>query len=327
MQLTIKPYGTIHFLKEIPREHIHYKIPGTEPYFVNGKYGTVLYQSKNTGQYRVLYGNINAREDFELIIEDNLPWMGMHLQIESSLWICDDRSIRFLKQGQFEFGYFPNLSTTYHFKRGNTYTLFYLLPRLEFLQPLKLKSFQLFLEMIEGSKVAVFLCSGTPSHIFLLDCIDCLRSRPNDNSIVEKMLKIIDFICEHPVADIVNDPNRIEQIYQAKKNIQEHPEKRINLKKLSKIAGTNEKYLKRDFKKVFGVTPFSYYRYIRNYNIKRLLVTTDYSISEIAYHMGMGDTTSFYHAFDSISHLTPMEWRRKAREDKSCCQDWIEGLD
>ncbi len=74
---------------------------------------------------------------------------------------------------------------------------------------------------------------------------------------------------------------------------------------LSKLTGINEYKLKKGFKELFGTTVFGYIHNCRMSLAKRLLLGTDKSAKEIAYHTGYSSPQHFSKAFKKQFGHTP----------------------
>ena len=74
---------------------------------------------------------------------------------------------------------------------------------------------------------------------------------------------------------------------------------------LAKLIGINEYKLKKGFKELFGTTVFGYIHNCRMSLAKRLLLGTDKSAKEIAYHTGYSSPQHFSTAFKKKFGVTP----------------------
>ncbi|MGH4038216.1 MAG: AraC family transcriptional regulator [Sphaerochaeta sp.] len=85
--------------------------------------------------------------------------------------------------------------------------------------------------------------------------------------------------------------------------------KKITLDDLSRIACYDKKYFCELFKKLSGKTPI---QYLNSYRIEfagELLLTTQLSITEIAYQSGMEDVSYFSKQFKRYKELSPRQYR------------------
>lgn len=68
-------------------------------------------------------------------------------------------------------------------------------------------------------------------------------------------------------------------------------------------------YLSRLFRKAYGLTPTDYIRKVRIDASKRLLVSTNISVSSIAMNVGFQDPNYFYKVFEKQTGMRPSEYR------------------
>lgn len=325
MRLSIPTYGPLHFEHVIPSGLMYLRVNSTVPYYTEGNYGSILYQVKETAHYRFVHTHISAKEDFQLVMEDKNLWMGLHLQMENHLQTCHPEDKHFLKQGQLIFAYFPEINATSHFrhlKKMDSYTMFDLCPSAPLFESMHLELYNGFLRFARQGR-PYYLANAIPAYMYLWDSIHCLMSRPGDRSIIEKILRIFEKDFSHPPPMPVQEPRRIECMFEARQLIRQSPQKQIFIPQLAKKVGVNVKYLKKDFPNVFGMTPGAYFRYVRNYELLRLLATTEEPLHVIADILGLSGPWAINHLFASISRMTPLEWRRWAKENGSYCRDWI----
>lgn len=87
-------------------------------------------------------------------------------------------------------------------------------------------------------------------------------------------------------------------------------QKDIDLKKASQMVNLSYYHFSRHFKKVIGQSFTEYLNFIRVLEAKKLLLTSDLNISEIAYQVGYSNVSSFNRAFKKINGITPGEFER-----------------
>jgi YesN/AraC family two-component response regulator len=85
----------------------------------------------------------------------------------------------------------------------------------------------------------------------------------------------------------------------------------IHISELASIEHYNENYYREWFKKQMGVGPTLYIQKLRIEKAKELLVTTCYSITEIAAQVGYNHSSSFNRVFNQHEELNPKEYRNK----------------
>jgi YesN/AraC family two-component response regulator len=92
-------------------------------------------------------------------------------------------------------------------------------------------------------------------------------------------------------------------------------DKRVSLKDAAELVALSPKYLSRVFKETTG-TGFDEYRLmVRIDKAEELLVTTDYSVEEIAYRVGYENAESLARLFKKMRGCTPTTHREKRRAE------------
>ena len=80
---------------------------------------------------------------------------------------------------------------------------------------------------------------------------------------------------------------------------------------VAEACGVSRKTLCTRFKQETGETFASYVRRLRVERARRLLDTTDYEISQIAYQTGFSSQSHFQNVFKHLTGETPREWRTR----------------
>lgn len=93
--------------------------------------------------------------------------------------------------------------------------------------------------------------------------------------------------------------------------INEHYEEDICITKLSSIEHYNPTYYSEWFKKQTGVSPSDYIQRVRIEKAKELLLTTNYSIGDIASQVGYDHNSSFTRIFRKLEKESPNAYRKK----------------
>lgn len=88
---------------------------------------------------------------------------------------------------------------------------------------------------------------------------------------------------------------------------------RHTLHDLAKLIGTNECYLKKDFKDIFGMPVRAYQRKIKMEKANTLLLNTSKSIEVISAQLGYKHITHFTAAYKKYYQMTPGETRRGSK--------------
>ena len=90
----------------------------------------------------------------------------------------------------------------------------------------------------------------------------------------------------------------------------------INVREASNMMGMSYSYFSKYFKKVMGKNFITYINYVRIKEAEKLLLTTDKSISEIAYEVGFGSANYFIRTFQKERYISPLQFKRKNSPNK-----------
>lgn len=101
-----------------------------------------------------------------------------------------------------------------------------------------------------------------------------------------------------------------EIVSKAIKYVQEHIQEDITLVKVSGEVFCSPQYLSYLFKRITGENFSEYIIRVRIKNAQRLLVTTQYSVSEIASMVGIGNSSYFSKVFTKITGISPVRYRK-----------------
>jgi AraC-like DNA-binding protein len=105
---------------------------------------------------------------------------------------------------------------------------------------------------------------------------------------------------------LLNEDDR-EKIVQAREILLQHIGQPITIKELSRKVATNECYLKKGFKEVFGTTIFDFYQGQRMEHAKYLLYEKGLSVTEVSSMLGYSSISHFSTAFKKHTGIKPCE--------------------
>ena len=95
-----------------------------------------------------------------------------------------------------------------------------------------------------------------------------------------------------------------------KNYIDAHITEPISLDDISRSLYISKSHIERAFKKEYNQTPIAYWSNQRIIQVASMLVTTNYSLSQIAQQLGFSDVKYMSKTFKKIKGKTPMEYRR-----------------
>lgn len=93
--------------------------------------------------------------------------------------------------------------------------------------------------------------------------------------------------------------------------IDEHYQESISVKEIAAIGGISVRECQRSFASFLHISPM---RYVLKYRIAKaaeLLLTQDFTITEIAYQCGFESSSYFTKEFKMMMHMTPRQFRQK----------------
>ena len=96
-----------------------------------------------------------------------------------------------------------------------------------------------------------------------------------------------------------------DKIVHAKDIVDKNIDNPLGLIALAKMVGTNEYYLKKGFKELFGMSVFNYITSHRMEHAKRLLLREGCNVNETAFLLGYKDATNFTASFKRYFGYTP----------------------
>lgn len=91
--------------------------------------------------------------------------------------------------------------------------------------------------------------------------------------------------------------------------IQEHFEEAITVAELAKMENYNISYFNEWFKRQTGCSPANYLKRVRIEKAKELIVSTDYTMMEIALQVGYHSHAAFTRAFSKTTGFSPAQYR------------------
>src|SRR5215472_10898414 len=102
-----------------------------------------------------------------------------------------------------------------------------------------------------------------------------------------------------------------QQILRAQQFVENHLARQITVEDLAKRAGMSTRNFDRRFRAAAGEAPTSYLQKLRIERAKRLLETTDNTVSEIMLKVGYEDERSFSRLFSSLTQVSPKAYRKR----------------
>ena len=131
------------------------------------------------------------------------------------------------------------------------------------------------------------------------------------------LLNIIGTLAEHALLtsnEPVRNP-RVELLKTVISYIRQNYQQPLSLGELAALAGMNEQYFCRFFKKALGKTPISYINSFRIQHAATLLCTTELPVTEVCLESGFNNLGHFMKEFKKATRFTPLQFRRQNKAE------------
>ena len=109
-----------------------------------------------------------------------------------------------------------------------------------------------------------------------------------------------------------HDEANLDYVYQAGTILRNQLANPPTIEALARQVGTNRFYLYQGFQQIYGTTPFGYLRDCRLWQARRLLMTSDLSIRQVAAAVGYNSRSNFALAFRQQMGLNPKTFQMEA---------------
>jgi PAS domain S-box-containing protein len=109
------------------------------------------------------------------------------------------------------------------------------------------------------------------------------------------------------------EPPRRSLARSAKEYLREHLGERIDRPSLARALAVSPDYLGRVFKAELGTSPHQFLIDLRIEEARRLLLTTDLTVTQIAWRLGFANVSHFVTTFRERTGTTPLRFRRRDR--------------
>ena len=124
------------------------------------------------------------------------------------------------------------------------------------------------------------------------------------------LIQLCRYRCDYKSALFGED----ETMYKLSQYISLHFHEPISLSTLSKTFSMSISRLSKTFKAHTGIGIIEYISYVRISNAEKLLVESNYSITEIAGMCGFNDSNYFSTVFKSVKNVSPKEYRKQQKQ-------------
>ncbi len=146
---------------------------------------------------------------------------------------------------------------------------------------------------------------------------ECLDEAPGHSIVLlSRLLELIVFLSRH-YAEIESSEGRaLLAVAGVTGELEKHSSRPWRLAELAAHARMSESNLSRVFREAAGQSPIEYLIHLRLQKAMSLLRYRDWSITEIAYHVGFNDSNYFSRQFKQVTGMTPSAYRKGAGRDR-----------
>jgi AraC-like DNA-binding protein len=141
------------------------------------------------------------------------------------------------------------------------------------------------------------------------------RRDPNDRHLLDANLRLAlgVLLRDRPTGDgdgARGDAARREQIRPVLSYVEQHPRERVTLDDVARVVHLSPSRVRHVFRDVSGVGFKEYTTRVRLAEAKRLLLSTDLSVADVASSVGYTNLHQFYTVFQRYCSMLPAEYRR-----------------
>lgn len=305
---------------QVPLRHRKLQLPfsDTQVEYTSGSVGTFIQQQVIVGDHLYVEQYFEPTEDIELQISVTQPMLILHGMITGTLHLKypDGRTFPLSKKRALH--YIPeNFRYTATIINGQKYHSIYVVPAVSLLNELAVNYPQL------NEPLKLFK-DNSPTHLVLpyrkfngdarkeLDKMKSWALAGQSNPVYYNS-RISDFVISY-LEDIHKDGRMVSSLTRQIDNfilqVEQHPEKPVNVNLQAQLMGLTARALENAFKARKGTTVIIYVQQQRLLKAKQLIANTDTSIAEIALEVGYTDHSYFSRIFKRATGQTPNEYRR-----------------
>ena len=114
----------------------------------------------------------------------------------------------------------------------------------------------------------------------------------------------------HPIATPKEQLDRFQKLAPAVRYLEQRFREHVQFSELAEFCGLSSTHVHRLFRRLLRMSPTEYLLALRLQEARRLLVTTDQSLSVIAMDTGFFDQSHFTKRFRKMTGMTPTQYRK-----------------
>jgi AraC family transcriptional regulator, L-rhamnose operon regulatory protein RhaS len=127
-------------------------------------------------------------------------------------------------------------------------------------------------------------------------------------SLLQQLIGYLSRCYTHIESTAVNEVSRLAKVLSF---MEENYADDLSVSALASAGGISDRTLRREFRKVLGVSPIEHLTMLRIRKSERLLLNSPFNITETALRCGFADSNYFSRAFRRVNGTSPRDFRRK----------------
>lgn len=324
-EVTISGYGRVSFSSRFPEEMAEHYIEGSKVYTSEDlPFGRLLIQQYKVKGFVCWHVVFVCHREAHITIRWPYQLLKIHLLIKGNLeWLFNDKHSIAIEEQQYNIYHFPHYVASTRTKKGETYIFMDIS-----MHPLRLTTMEEyfpvlrpFIQDLKANKFAAMLDDPLVIPAKVRQMLLVIFEISHENTLFDMVLRqqmvnllftlLVDISTHTPEqifdsAQVVGKMSLIERLIRKQLHIAPDTEQ------LAQAIAVSKSKLLKDFKKLFGMPPGSYWRHLRMQKAASLLIESDKSVKEISAAIGFSSDSSFIAAFkQSFNNLTPEEYRKR----------------
>lgn len=316
--------GQLQFTSDIPEHLKTYTLRGARCQAAAGAFGYMLRQQLRVQHFYIQYNRFCFSENEQLTVMREAPLLELQFNLEAPIGYHFERlgNLSFLKSS-YNIIYLPALSYELYCEKDVSYQTFSVHFHRDYLFAVA-SHFSAMSELLQHMRIGQAsvlhrLCPAAPIEVLniIQEILKCKYSGEVLQIYLTARITELLFLCFEQdvlpplVTSIHLWKTDLDGIEATRRDMLENPQQAFSLAGLALKAGMNKDKLSRGFRMVVGTPLFDYLLQARMSKAKLLLLTTEFSVSDIGYEVGYQDIHSFSKAFKKFYGLSPHQYRKK----------------
>lgn len=286
----------------------------------------LLYEISSPDGIYFMHCNASSGRSQQLMMETSSPHIHMNFAVQSNSTYQDTgsgKTVAAFRNYEYNLAYLPVSTCMVEWKPEKKVELFTLNLSVDFFMqylPEDHPFIQIMQQGKSSSEPSVMSIQNPPLtpkiRSLLLDILNCPLEKHYKRlflkaKVIELLSIVLPHLEEYSAADLETDPThglkaeQLNKIQQARELLHSNLQNPCSLIDLAHQVGTNENYLKKHFKLVFGNTVYGYIHELRMQQAHSLLMNQEKTVHEVALLSGYKHVNHFVTAFKKYFGYSP----------------------